>query len=93
MSKVNQDERKRLNELREISEKMIVKENYKLICSSQSRLCLKEHIKPVTKSKERFKNKCIQQIDETNNWNIKFKCSPMKSCQKNKRFSDLTYNL
>ena len=38
LSKVNQDEKKRLNEIREISEKMIVNKNYKLICSSQSRL-------------------------------------------------------
>ena len=71
LSKVNQDERKRLNELREISEIMIVNENHKLICTSQSRLCLEEHIKPVTNPKERFKNKCIQQIDETNYLNVK----------------------
>ena len=65
--KVNQDERTRLNEVREISETMIVNENDKLICSSQSILCLKEHIKPVTKSKEGFEKQFIQQIYETNN--------------------------
>ena len=34
-------------------------------------LCLKEEIKPVTKLKERFKKQYIQQIDETNNLDIK----------------------
>ena len=71
LSKVIQDERTRLNELREISETMTVTENYKLICSSQTILCLKEEIKPVTKLKERFKNQCIQQIVETHNLNVK----------------------
>ena len=50
---------------------MIVNENYKSICNSQTILCLKEDIKPVTKSKERFKKKCVQQIDEKNNLNVK----------------------
>ena len=71
LSKVDQDEKKRLNELREISEKMIINKNYKLICNSQSRLCLKDYIKPVTKSKERLKKNGIKQIDETNNLNVK----------------------
>ena len=50
---------------------MIVNENYKSICNSQTILCLKEDIKPVTKSKERVKKQCIQQIDEINNIKLK----------------------
>ena len=50
---------------------MIVNENYKSTCNSQTILCLKEDIKPVTKSKERVKKQCIQQIDEINNLNVK----------------------
>lgn len=71
MSKVNQVERTRLNELREISETVIVNETYKLICSSQTRTCLKEDIKYITISKESFEKKFIQQRDETNNLNVK----------------------
>ena len=52
---MNQDERTMMNELREKSETMTVNENYKLICSSQTILCLKEEIKHITKLKERFK--------------------------------------
>ena len=73
LSKVNQNERTRWNELQEKSKTMIVNENYKLLYSSPSILCLKEHVKPVTKSKERFKRKCTQKIDETNNLNVKLK--------------------
>ena len=50
---------------------MTVTGNYKLRCSSQTILCLKEEIKPVTKLKERFKKQCIQQIVETHNLNVK----------------------
>ena len=50
---------------------MTVNENYKLICSSQTILCLKEEMKHVTKLKEKFKKQCIQQIDETNYLNLK----------------------
>jgi len=71
VSKVNQVERTRLNELREISETVIVNETYKLICSSQTRTCLKEDIKYITISKESFEKKFIQQRDETNNLNVK----------------------
>ena len=71
MSKVNQVERTRLNELREISETVIVNETYKLICSSQTRTCLKEDIKYITISKESFEKQFIQQRDETNNLNVK----------------------
>ena len=60
-----------MNELREKSETMTVNENYKLICSSQAILCFKEEMKPVTKFKEKFKQQCVQQIDETNNLNLK----------------------
>ena len=41
LSKVNKDEMTRLPELREKSENRIVTENNKLICSSQTILCLK----------------------------------------------------
>ena len=58
---MNQDEKTRLNELREISETVIVIENYKLICSSQTISCFKEDIKPITTSKESFEKQLIQQ--------------------------------
>ena len=54
LSTVNQDESTRLNELREISDTMIVTENNKLICSSQTKSYLKEDVKPITTSKEIF---------------------------------------
>ena len=63
LSKVIQDEKTSLNELREMSESMTLTENHKLICSSQTILCLKEKIKPVRKLKEGFKKQCIQQIN------------------------------
>ena len=50
-----------MNELREISEIMIVNETYKLICSSQTRSCLKEDIKYITTSKENSAKQLIQQ--------------------------------
>ena len=56
---MNQDEKTRLNELREISETVIVIENYKLICSSQTISCFKEDIKPITTSKESFEKQLI----------------------------------
>ena len=61
---VNQDERTRLNELRETSEIMIVTENNKLICSSQTKSYLKEDIKTITTSKANFAKQIIQQSDE-----------------------------
>merc|ERR1712160_163975 len=48
LSKVNQDEITRLNELKEISEAMIVTEKDKFICSTQTISCLKEDIKSIT---------------------------------------------
>ena len=69
LSKVIQDERTSMNELREKSETMTVNENYKLISSSQTILCLKEEMNP--KLKEEFKKQRIQQIDETNNLKLK----------------------
>ena len=56
---VNQDERTRLNELRETSEIMIVTENNKLICSSQTKSYLKEDVKPITTSKESYTKQII----------------------------------
>ena len=50
LSKVNQDERTSLHELREKSETMIVIENNKLVCSSQTKSYLKEDVKPITTS-------------------------------------------
>ena len=44
---------------------MIVTENNKLICNSQTILCLKEDIKYMTTSKESFEKKLIQQSAET----------------------------
>ena len=56
LSKVNQDESTRLNELREISEAMIVTEKNKFICSTQTISCLKEDIKSITTSKKALKS-------------------------------------
>ena len=52
-SKVNQDERTRLPEIREKSATMIVTDNNKLICSSQTISCLKEDSKCITTYKEK----------------------------------------
>ena len=71
LSKVNQDEWTRLHELREISETMIVTENNKIICSSQTISCLKEDIKYITTSKESFEKQLIQQSDETSDLTVK----------------------
>ena len=70
LSKVNQDERTSLNKLRKISETMSVNETYKLTCSNQKKLCLKEDIEYITTSKEGFEKKFIQKSDETNNLNV-----------------------
>ena len=70
LSKVNQDERTRLDKVRKISETMIVNETYKLRCSSKTTSCLKEDITYSTTSKEGFEKKFIQQKDETNNLNV-----------------------
>ena len=52
LSQVNQDKRTRLKEFREISETMIVIENNKFICSSQTISYLKENLKCVITSKQ-----------------------------------------
>merc|ERR1712161_55245 len=52
LSKVNQDEITRLNELKEISEAMIVTEKNKFICSTQTISCLKEEITRLNESRE-----------------------------------------
>ena len=53
LSKVIQDERTGMNELREKSETMTVNENYKVISRSQTIFYLKEEMNP--KLKEKFK--------------------------------------
>merc|ERR1712161_90260 len=70
LSKVNQDEITRLNELKEISEAVIVTEKNKFICSTQTISCLKEDIKSITTSKESFE-KLLQQRDETTDLIVK----------------------
>merc|ERR1712161_150399 len=71
LSKVNQDEITRLNELKEISEAMIVTEKNKFICSTQTVSCLKEDIKSITTSKESFEKQLLQQRDETTDLIVK----------------------
>merc|ERR1712160_193088 len=71
LSKVNQDEITRLNELKEISEAMIVTEKDKFICSNQTISCLKEDIKSITTSKENFEKQLLQQRDETTDLIVK----------------------
>merc|ERR1712238_402334 len=73
LSKVNQDEITRLNELKEISEAMIVTEKNKFICSTQTVSCLKEDIKSITTSKESFEKQLLQQRDETTDLTVKLK--------------------
>ena len=63
---VNQDERTRLNELRERSENMSVTENNKLICSSQTKSYLKVDDKTRKTSKANFVKQIIQQSDDMN---------------------------
>merc|ERR1712238_557680 len=71
LSKMNQDEITRLNELKEISEAMIVTEKNKFICSTQTISCLKEDIKSITTSKESFEKQLLQQRDETTDLIVK----------------------
>merc|ERR1712238_202510 len=71
LSKVNQGEITRLNELKEISEAMIVTEKNKFICSTQTISCLKEDIKSITTSKESFEKQLLQQRDETTDLIVK----------------------
>merc|ERR1712161_142062 len=71
LSKVNQDEITRLNELKELSEAMIVTEKNKFICSTQTISCLKEDIKSITTSKESFEKQLLQQRDETTDLIVK----------------------
>merc|ERR1712161_128158 len=86
LSKVNQDEITRLNELKEISEAMIVTEKNKFICSTQTISCLKEDIKSITTSKESFEKQLLQQRDETTDLIVKFKAL-IKSGNKQKMLS------
>merc|ERR1712238_286645 len=86
LSKVNQDEITRLNELKEISEAMIVTEKNKFICSTQTISCLKEDIKSITTSKENFEKQLLQQRDETTDLIVKFK-AVIKSGNKQKMLS------
>merc|ERR1712161_139212 len=86
LSKVNQDEITRLNELKEISEAMIVTEKDKFICSTQTISCLKEDIKSITTSKESFEKQLLQQRDETTDLIVKFK-AVIKSGNKQKMLS------
>ena len=82
LSKVNQDEITRLNELREISEAMIVTEK-KIICSTPTISCLKEDIKTLETSKEVLVKQLLQQRDETTNLAVKLK-AVIKSVNKKK---------
>ena len=50
LSKINQDERIRLQELREKTETMNITENNKLVCSCQTKSYLKKDVKPITTS-------------------------------------------
>merc|ERR1712161_57815 len=86
LSKVNQDEITRLNELKEISEAMIVTEKNKFICSTQTISCLKEDIKSITTLKESFEKQLLQQRDETTDLIVKFK-AVIKSGNKQKMLS------
>merc|ERR1712161_153922 len=86
LSKMNQDEITRLNELKEISEAMIVTEKNKFICSTQTISCLKEDIKSITTSKESFEKQLLQQRDETTDLIVKFK-AVIKSGNKQKMLS------
>merc|ERR1712238_306200 len=86
LSKVNQDEITRLNELKEISEAMIVTKKNKFICSTQTISCLKEDIKSITTSKESFEKQLLQQRDETTDLIVKFK-AVIKSGNKQKMLS------
>merc|ERR1712238_132014 len=72
-SKKNKDEITRLNELREISEAMIIIEKNKFICSTQIISCLKEDIKYIKTSKESFEKQLLQQKDETGELTLKLK--------------------
>ena len=51
VTKINQDDRIRLQELRKKTETMIITENNKLVCSCQTKLYLKKDVKPITTSK------------------------------------------
>ena len=64
LSKINQDERIRLQELREKTETMNITENNKLVCSCQTKSYLKEDVKPITTSKESFTTQVLQLSDE-----------------------------
>merc|ERR1711957_832052 len=86
LSKERQDEITRLNELRELSEAMIVTEKNKFICSTQTISCLKEDIKSITTSKENFEKQLLQQRDETTDLIVKFK-AVIKSGNKQKMLS------
>ena len=65
LSKVNQDERTRLPEIREKSATMIVTDNNKLICSSQTLSCLKVDSKYITTSKEKERDNESKRLNES----------------------------
>ena len=71
LSKKNQYEITRANELRKISEDMIVIK--KIIYSTQTIPCLKDDIRYIKISKERFEKKLLQQRDESIKLNVKMK--------------------
>ena len=71
LSKKNQYEITRANELRKISEDMIVIK--KIIYSTQTIPCLKDDIRYIKISKERFEKKLLQQRDESIELNVKMK--------------------
>ena len=87
LSKVNQDERTRLPELREKSETRIVNENNKLICSSQTISYLKEDSKYITTSKGKKRH------DESKRLNESRKISKTIADDKEKKISRMTENI
>ena len=87
LSKVNQDERTRLPELREKSETRIVNENNKLICSSQTISYLKEDSKYITTSKGKKRHDESKRLKESR------KISKTIADDKEKKISRMTENI
>ena len=87
LSKVTQDERTRLHELREKSKTIILTENNKLICSSQKISCLKEDIKDITTSEEKERH------DESKRLNESRVLSETIAEEKEKKISCMTENI
>ena len=86
-SKVNQDERARLSEIREKLEPRIVTENNKLIFRSQTISCLKEDSNHNTTSKE------IERHNESRMLNESRKISETIADEKEKKTSRMTENI